>query len=247
MPTPAQPLPRVQAIGGAPTANERFKETFRAKLALSMVLATTLHVLVLQAWPEMDVDVWARDVAATPVIPLPPDVAIPDAPEPLTKPVAPVVSTDPTLDETLPIVDWRDPVEPPPPPTEPDAQRGERTVFAPFTVAPRLLNPEEVQRTLQRTYPSALRDAGIGGTVRLLIAIDESGAVLGARIAESSRFEALDEAALRLAPLMRFSPALNRDRRVAVQVSIPVTFEIRQEIERASSGSLPSHGRARSS
>ena len=47
--------------------------------------------------------------------------------------------------------------------------------FTPFTVAPSILNVEDVQRAMVRQYPVLLRDAGIGGTVRVYFFIDEEG------------------------------------------------------------------------
>ena len=44
------------------------------------------------------------------------------------------------------------------------------------------------------------------------------------RIDRSSRHEALDDAALKVAEVYRFSPALNRDQPVAVWVAFPITF-----------------------
>ena len=38
----------------------------------------------------------------------------------------------------------------------------------------------------------------------------------------------LDEAALKVADVFRFSPALNRDRRVAVWIELPITFQVQQ-------------------
>ena len=41
------------------------------------------------------------------------------------------------------------------------------------------------------------------------------------------QFEALDDAALKVATIYRFSPALNRDKKVPVWVSFPITFQVR--------------------
>lgn len=97
-------------------------------------------------------------------------------------------------------------------------------VFTPFTVAPRVLNRDEVQRAMAEAYPPQLRDAGIGGTVRVYFYVDEDGVTQEYRIDESSGNPALDEAALSVADVYRFSPALNRDQRVPVWVVFPITF-----------------------
>ena len=96
--------------------------------------------------------------------------------------------------------------------------------FTPFTVAPQLRNRAEVGKVLERTYPSLLRDSGIGGTVVLWVQVDEQGNVLQARVHESSSRDALDAAAVNVARTMRFTPALNRDVKVKVWIQIPVVF-----------------------
>jgi protein TonB len=97
--------------------------------------------------------------------------------------------------------------------------------FTPFTVAPTLKNNDAVARALQRYYPPLLRDAGIGGTVRLWFFIDESGRVVKTQLKVSSGHAALDEAAQKVADLMEFTPALNRDQKVKVWVDMPIVFK----------------------
>ena len=100
-------------------------------------------------------------------------------------------------------------------------------VFTPYTVKPDYVNGPEIMRALEREYPPLLRDAGIGGTAIVWFFIDESGEVKNQRIQEGSGHPALDEAALRVAPVFRFTPALNRDRAVPAWVQLPITFTTR--------------------
>lgn len=99
--------------------------------------------------------------------------------------------------------------------------------FTPFTVAPALLNVAEVQRVLTREYPTVVRDSGIGGTVQVWFYIDEDGQVERTLLNQSSGYPALDEAAMSVADVYRFSPAKNRDQRIPVWVSLPITFRVR--------------------
>lgn len=103
----------------------------------------------------------------------------------------------------------------------------EEPVFTPYTVAPDLKNRDEVGRALEREYPPLLRDAGIGGTVVIYLFIDEEGIVQNTKVNQSSGHTSLDEAALRVGNVMRFSPAMNRDKKVPVWVSLPITFQVR--------------------
>jgi TonB family protein len=90
---------------------------------------------------------------------------------------------------------------------------------------PALLNTKDVQRALERAYPVFLKEAGIGGRAHLWLFIDESGQVVRAELKQSSGQRALDEVALSVAPMMRFSPAMNRDQRVKVMVHVPLDFK----------------------
>lgn len=100
--------------------------------------------------------------------------------------------------------------------------------FTPYDVPPRLVNPGEVQQTLDQEYPPLLKESGIGGEVVLWLHLSDEGEVLDARVREepsgSSGYDALDAAALAAADAMRFEPAMNRDEATAVWVQIPITF-----------------------
>ncbi len=104
---------------------------------------------------------------------------------------------------------------------------GDVPSFTPFTSPPQLTNRDEVGRALEREYPSLLRDAGVGGRVDVWIRISETGKIEKTQVQTSSGQAALDDAALKVAQVMKFSPAMNRDKYVPVWVSIPITFQVR--------------------
>ncbi len=110
------------------------------------------------------------------------------------------------------------------PPTPTEVRAG--PVFTPMTVSPEILNRTEIQTALIREYPAALRDTGIGGQVVVWFFISEEGRVLDRRISESSGQAALDAAALNVADVFRFSPALNREQVVQVWIRLPITFQV---------------------
>jgi len=56
--------------------------------------------------------------------------------------------------------------------------------------------------------------------------ISETGQVLDRRVSESSGQLTLDEAALDVADVFRFSPALNREEIVQVWIQLPITFQV---------------------
>ncbi len=96
-----------------------------------------------------------------------------------------------------------------------------------MTVRPEILNRSEVQAALMRLYPPILRDNGIGGTVEVWFFISTEGRVLDSRVSIPSTHEQLNEAALEVANVFRFSPALNRETTVQVWIRLPITFEVR--------------------
>ena len=75
-----------------------------------------------------------------------------------------------------------------------------------------------------REYPTFLRDAGIGGEVVVWFFISEEGLVLDRRVSQSSGHAQLDEAALAVADVFRFSPALNLENVVQVWIQLPISF-----------------------
>ncbi len=105
-----------------------------------------------------------------------------------------------------------------------DAKIADGPTFTPFTVRPDLQNVQEVRDRLEREYPPLLRDAGIGGTVNVWFLISQTGRVLETQIQQSSGHRPLDEAALRVAGAMEFSPALYYEQPVPVWVAFPIRF-----------------------
>lgn len=100
--------------------------------------------------------------------------------------------------------------------------------FTPYTVAPRVTNRSEVAAAVERAYPPALRAARIGGTAQVWLFIDETGQIQTVLLRESSGHPLLDEAALNVARLVRFTPPYNKDKPVPVWISIPISFVVRR-------------------
>jgi protein TonB len=115
----------------------------------------------------------------------------------------------------------------PPPVEDAGLSLSAEPTSTPFTVAPSILNRSEVVAAMNREYPPLLRDAGIGGTVRVYFFIDENGQVQDRRVDKSSGHAAIDTAAMAVAEVYDFTPALNEDTNVPVRVSFPITFQVR--------------------
>ena len=137
-------------------------------------------------------------------------------------PVAPEV--DPERSET--IVPEGIPDDSPEPPESALDDLAAEPTFTPFTIAPSIANRSEVVEAMEDEYPPLLREAGVGGTVRVYFLIDSDGVVTRRLIDQSSGHEALDRAALNVADTYRFSPAMNAGDPVPVWVSFPITFRV---------------------
>lgn len=212
------------------TANDRLKNAFASWFWGSMIAATLIHFGAFAFWPELTAEDFSFTSEELEAIELPPEIEIPPPPQQIARPATPVIAeADIEEDITIAPTTFEDnPVENlPPPPEQGTTDLSAQPTFTPFTVAPEIQNRNDVIRAMQREYPPLLRDAGIGGTVRVFFFIDETGKVQDTRIDQSSGHDALDRAALNVAEIYQFSPALNRDTRVPVWVSFPITFQVR--------------------
>jgi len=93
-----------------------------------------------------------------------------------------------------------------------------------YDLAPVITNPDEVRNIMREEYPPLLRDAGIRGTVILLVFVDETGRVQRTSLEESSGHPALDDIALEMAKAIQFNPAQNGGEAVPVLVRIPINL-----------------------
>ena len=221
---------QMSAMESAMSANDRFKQSFSSWFWGSMIAATALHFLIFALWPSIqaeDVSVVSDELE---MVDIPPEIEIPPPPEAITRPATPVIA-EAAIEEdiTIALTTFEDnPIENlPPPPDEVETDLSAAPVFTPYTVAPDYTNGAEVTRALEREYPPLLRDAGIGGTVVVWFFINETGQVTNQIVDTSSGHSALDDAALRVAPVFKFTPALNRDKAVPVWISLPITFTTR--------------------
>ena len=212
------------------TANDRFKKSFGSWLWGSMIAATVFHFMLFQFWPTQT----AADISFTAgeleVIDVLPKIEIPPPPEAISRPATPVMALrEIDTDITIALTTFADnPVEvlAPPPANGGAVDVSSAPVFTPMTVHPEIKNRREVQAALMREYPPLLRNAGIGGQVVVWFFISEEGQVLDRRVARSSGHIQLDEAALQVADVFRFSPALNRAKVVQVWIQLPITFRV---------------------
>jgi protein TonB len=83
--------------------------------------------------------------------------------------------------------------------------------------------------TIAASYPSSARLLGEQGLVKVETDINEKGVVIACRVAVSSGFRSLDNAALDAVQQARFLPALKNGRPVASKILVPIRFQLTQE------------------
>ena len=215
---------------GFETANDRFKRGFGNWVWGSVTAPAVLHFLRFPFCPTMtsaDISISSDEMTG---IEIPNEIKIPPPPQQIARPATPVISAT-AIDDDITIAPTTFEQNPisnlPPPPTNTTTgakELADAPQWVQMTVRPDLLNKEEAQKALVRNYPPLLRDAGIGGEAVVWFFIDESGKVVKTQLSKPSGYAALDEAALAVSSVMRFSPALNGAKKIPVWVEIPIKF-----------------------
>ncbi|HEX6041421.1 energy transducer TonB, partial [Longimicrobium sp.] len=89
------------------------------------------------------------------------------------------------------------------------------------------LNRDGLARTMERYYPSIMRDSRVAGRVVVEVIVDENGRVRqgSARIVETTH-PAFGEATLQAVERFRFRPARMGGTAVPVRVTIPINWTV---------------------
>lgn len=216
----------------------RWKAGWGRSVWMGVVLAAGLHLAILHQVREVKVappDIGSRSPVSQLVIPrvaqismpaAPPAIVAPDQPEPdlfrlaVHRPITPSIAEVPAVPKRIAEIAM------PAPPITP-ADRNDWTTyerFAPTMVMPEILNRDEMRRFLERRYQSLVRRSGIQGTAVMRFWIDELGLARRAEVHESTGHHQLDDLALELARMLRFSPAIQNGEATRVIVEVPIRF-----------------------
>ena len=136
------------------------------------------------------------------------------------KPSIPVPEDDEYIDEDITIEDtdfdsWDDW-------DAPSGATGPNIKFVPFDTAPQ---PKKGMG-IRPIYPEIAKEAGIEGVVYIQFFIDEKGNVTEAYVQKGIPGTGLDEAALDAVRKSKWYPAQQRDKKVGVWQTVPVTFSL---------------------
>ncbi|MCI0494782.1 energy transducer TonB [candidate division KSB1 bacterium] len=148
-------------------------------------------------------------------------------PPPPSRPAIPIESESEDMPDDVTIDDTEiDFDELPPPPPPPAAEDEAASFFVPYDDPPDPIGGfAAIQSKL--VYPEIARKAGIEGTVTVQAKISERGEVIDTRILVPLGNSGCNEAAVAAIKAVKWKPAKQRDKPVAVWVSIPVRFKLK--------------------
>lgn len=153
-------------------------------------------------------------------------------------PTVPIPVEEEYIPEDLTIVPTKLDFEniPPPPGPPLDEYDYENYSFIPFQSPPKvigILTSSGIKRggmavvKKEIKYPRILKLVGVEGRTILGLLINKKGFVTKITIIKESEYQAFDDEAIRIASLIKFSPAIQRDRPVKVWLAMPFTFKLR--------------------
>jgi periplasmic protein TonB len=215
------------------TANDRLKDSFNGLAGASIALAALIHFLAIAFWPSIDIEDFSFSTRELLAIEVPPQLEIPPPPADIPRPQVPIVSTNVDIRQDITIQEVTFASNPvgnlPPPPTPKDVSLEEQPAFTPRTIEPKLGANQRtaLQRYMERHYPRALLDAGIGARAVLWVYINTEGEVRNTRVVQTSGHQEFDEIAQAAVRTVTFTPAWNLDTRVPVWIQLPLSMDAR--------------------
>ena len=144
-----------------------------------------------------------------------------EIPEPPAKPSVPIASEDDFSDEDYDIFDtdfddWDD-WEAPPPEGDDDSE------FVAYDKAPTpIITIEE-----NIEYPDIAKSMGVEGKIYIKFFVDKKGKVDPNKITIIKGIPALNDAAISAVKKSRWKPAMQRDMKVGVYITVPINFELK--------------------
>ncbi len=143
-----------------------------------------------------------------------------------SRPTIPIESEDEDIPEDLTIESTDINLDEIPPPPPPPSGEEETPIFFAYDDPPEPIGGfAAIQRNLE--YPEIARKAGVEGRVIVQCVIDEKGNVIRTQVVKSLGNNGCDEAAVAAIKKTKWKPAMQRDKPVKVQVSIPVVFRLK--------------------
>lgn len=209
-------------VAVAITSNARFKQGYTRHLRYAFFVAVSIHLLLFYFSPPFDFKPYIIfEGPPTTEIVYPPEIELPPLPDEVARPLKEIIPSDDG--EDVDDVDIPPNVYPKfPKVLIPAAEEQEKVQeFYPFDEPPALI------RAVSPMYPELMRQAGIEGTVDLLVLVGEDGTVLRVSVLQSDVTPAMERAAIAAAKQFLFRPAKQGVFSVKAQMKVPIVFKLR--------------------
>lgn len=199
----------------------RYKKAIHFALALSLLLC----IVVFQAFKKFDHKTVNRGFKLEPIeVELIPLTDFPQLPSPPARPAIPIESESENIPDDVTIEDTE--LDLSALPELPSSPTVEQEHFIAYDEPPQPIGGfEAIHKNL--VYPEMSRKMGNEGTVIVEAKINEKGVVIDTRVVISVGNSGLDEAAIAAIKSVQWEPAKQRDKPVAVWISIPIRFKLR--------------------
>jgi protein TonB len=214
------------AIKKNPAVDLRAK--YRKVLEVALISALLLCIIIFQAFSQFRQSGSQKNFEVPKIeVTEVPQTAQEKLPPPPSRPAIPIESESEDMPDDVTIDDTEiDFDELPPPPPPPAAEDEAASFFVPYDDPPDPIGGfAAIQSKL--VYPEIARKAGIEGTVTVQAKISELGEVIATRILVPLGNSGCNEAAVTAIKAVKWKPAKQRDKPVAVWVSIPVRFKLK--------------------
>jgi periplasmic protein TonB len=196
---------------------------------IAFVAMVLFHILLIwglkSGFAVKLIDTLTAPIEATVIEEVVKDDAPPPPPPPRME-LPPVEVPPPVVDITIPIEATTTALsnvtdKPPPAPPPPVAAAVVRTALKP--------NPRASQPNVDEYYPPTSTRLGEEGIAKVKVCVGTNGRVIDATLEESSGFERLDQAAIKVAKLYRFNPATENGKPVEACAPMPLRFQIKDK------------------
>ena len=205
---------------------KKYKAVYSRTFEVALSIALFLMIMLFQGWKNHS-DVKKEQKVEVPILvaDIPQTVQDKRPPAP-ARPAIPMESEEENIPEDLTIESTDiDLSELPPPPPPPEEKEEEVEIFIAYDEAPEPIGGfMAIQRNL--VYPEIARKANVEGRVIVQVLIDKNGTVREVQVLKSMGLDECDQAAIQAIQAVQWKPAKQRDKTVAVWVTIPISFKL---------------------